>query len=598
MFILVTVIVLGLIFAWGYYHTEQEGLFKTLSRKLEIISYSASAGLEFGDEKTVGEAVGLLRNVREFENIKVFDANGRVFLEKNFHDSHAGSNTNPHNLFAVTAAVHNEVGAEIGKIEAVATRAYLNDEIWKALKAVFAVTMFVTFAALFSLSLVLKKFFAPLSHLKETIEKISSQGFVGSVSVPTDDEVGKLAKSFNDFMEKLAAYQKSLQEEIGLRKIAEEEIHKANEQLNSVLRAATKFAIIGTDVNGLVQVFNDGAELMLGYKADEVVGKVGFTIFHNPQEINAFTKSFSLTGLNAVASQLSGEEAREWTYIRKDGSRFPVELTVTTRRDSQGRVIGFLGVGIDISDRKKAEDALKLAKEEAEKTLAIKNEFTSTVSHELRTPLAISKQALSLMLREKVGALTKKQKEIAVMADSNLDRLGILINDILDIQRLEAGRLELKKEDVEIVGIVRENCKAWELAAKGQKIHLSAATPDHSVILKIDPLRFIQILSNLINNAIKFTPEDGRVDIAVSEAAEAVRFSVTDTGTGIAQEDIPKLFQKFKQIGRVSGAGAKGTGLGLSIAKSLVELHGGKISVESQLGKGSVFSFTIPKVSL
>jgi len=239
---------------------------------------------------------------------------------------------------------------------------------------------------------------------------------------------------------------------------------------------------------------------------------------------------------------------------------------------------------------------LEKARQHAEESLKVKNEFTSTVSHELRTPLAISKEALSLVLRGKVGEISDKQKEIVTIASSNIDRLGFLINDILDTSKMEAGKLELNKENVDITRVVQHNCEEWQLRAAKKKIHLYVTAPDKPVMLDVDKVRFLQILANLISNAIKFTPENGRVGVLVDDKQDTVEFSVADTGPGIAPEDISKLFQKFQQLKRTYGPGMQGTGLGLSIVKSLVELHGGKVRVESELGKGSVFIFTLPKV--
>lgn len=237
----------------------------------------------------------------------------------------------------------------------------------------------------------------------------------------------------------------------------------------------------------------------------------------------------------------------------------------------------------------------KQAEEEPKQSSAMKRDFISIISHELRTPLTVSIQALSLILGGKVGEIPEKQKEFLNIASSNLDRLAFLINDILDITKIEAGKLELHKEKIDIIQVVKESCDGWQLQANSKKINFSLKAPDKSILFFVDKMRFLQVLSNLINNAMKFTPEQGCIEVLVEETSDQCKFSVKDSGSGIAKEDFPKLFQKFKQLHRVAQPGIQGTGLGLNIVKSLVELHGGQVNVESELGKGSTFSFTIPK---
>ncbi len=238
---------------------------------------------------------------------------------------------------------------------------------------------------------------------------------------------------------------------------------------------------------------------------------------------------------------------------------------------------------------------LSVAKNQAEEANRAKSEFLANMSHELRTPLAISKEAMSLLLREKVGKIEKKQEELLNMANSNLDRLSFLINDILDIAKYEAGKMELHKETMDIVTFVKENLEGWKLKAGAEKINLWVSTSKDTIQMCVDGNKFLQILSNLINNAIKFTPEGGEIEVSIKDEDKDVLFAVRDTGCGIADENIQKLFQKFQQLNREYGSGTQGTGLGLNIAKSIVELHGGRMDVESTPGKGSTFNFMLPK---
>jgi two-component system sensor histidine kinase VicK len=352
-------------------------------------------------------------------------------------------------------------------------------------------------------------------------------------------------------------------------------------QLAAIVQSSSD-AIIGKTLEGIVTSWNPAAERLYGYKASEIIGKSIFILFPMENRVEF---------PNILNRLRRGEhiDQMETVRVKKDGRHIYVDLTISPIKNSFGEITGASIIARDITERKHIE-------QEMQETIRLKSEFTSTVSHELRTPLAISKEALSLVLRNKVGGITDKQKEILTMASSNIDRLNMLINDILDFSKIDAGKMELHKEKQDILPTIKDCCEGWKLRTNLKKISLQLVSSDHPVILDVDKIRFIQILSNLLNNAVKFTPEGGKIKVVVEDKNTAVQFSVIDTGVGIASEDFPKLFQKFQQIKRTQGAGARGTGLGLNIAKALVEMHGGNISVESQVGKGSKFSFTIPKV--
>jgi PAS domain S-box-containing protein len=340
-------------------------------------------------------------------------------------------------------------------------------------------------------------------------------------------------------------------------------------------------AIIGKTLDGVITTWNRGAEELYGYTAEEMIG----------QPVSILVPSDRPNELPAILERLkNGEHIKQLETIRvcKDGTHITVSLTVSPIKNSVDKVIGASTIARDITERKRIEKQLQ-------ETARLKSEFTSTVSHELRTPLAISKEALSLLLRGKVGEFTPKQKEILTIASTNIDRLCFLIDDILDFSKIEAGKMEIHKEPWDIVPVVQESCNGWKLRADFKKISLNMTAPPGPLVIPVDKIRFLQILSNLLNNAAKFTPEGGRIDVIIEDEKDAVRFSVVDSGPGIAPEDMPKLFQKFQQFKRTHGPGARGTGLGLSIVKSLVELHGGEITVKSTVGKGSSFIFRLPK---
>jgi PAS domain S-box-containing protein len=405
----------------------------------------------------------------------------------------------------------------------------------------------------------------PVEYEKEYVKKDGSRIPVLLTVFMVNDGQGKACG--------VAAIVKDISE----RKKSEEERFR----LASIVDSSND-AIISKTLDGRITSWNRAAEQLYGYMSWEMIGRSIFIVV--PSD-----KSNELAEILARIKKAECLQDLETVHMRKDGVCLDVSLTVSPIKDALGAVIGASVIARDITARKRAEEHIQ-------ETARLKSEFTSTVSHELRTPLAISKEALSLLLRGKAGGVTDKQKEILNIASRNIDRLCFLIDDILDFSKIEAGKMEIHRESVDIIPVVKESCDGWKLRADLKRIRLTMDLPQGTLWVDVDKYRFLQVLSNLLNNAVKFTPEGGMVDISVADHSEYIQCSVTDSGPGISKDDLPKLFQKFQQLRRTHGPGARGTGLGLNISKALVELHGGQIDVVSRLGHGSTFSFTIPKV--
>ncbi|HXV79447.1 MAG TPA: sensor histidine kinase [Candidatus Binatia bacterium] len=225
----------------------------------------------------------------------------------------------------------------------------------------------------------------------------------------------------------------------------------------------------------------------------------------------------------------------------------------------------------------------------------LKSDFVSNVSHELRTPLTAIKGAVDLVLREVAGPLTEKQIHYLSRVRSNTQHLAGLINDLLDLSKIELGKIEMKSSRVSMGSLLHEVVETLRPLAAEKAIALDATTPESSIIVWADRSKINQVLMNLIGNAIKFTASQGKVTVSASRnGKEDVQVSVSDTGPGVPPEEKERIFEKFYQIADLEGAKPKGTGLGLAICKGLVELHGGRIWVESEEGCGSTFSFTLP----
>ncbi len=240
----------------------------------------------------------------------------------------------------------------------------------------------------------------------------------------------------------------------------------------------------------------------------------------------------------------------------------------------------------DITERKQAEEKLKEAME-------LKSQFVSTVSHELRTPLANMKEAIGIVLDGEAGEINNKQRNFLDIAKRNVDRLARLINDVLDFQKLEAGRMKLNMQANDINEIVEEVHETMDLSAKEKGVNFSIELDDNLPKASFDRDKIIQVLTNLVSNAIKFTPEHGRVSVAARCRSEELVIRVSDTGMGIPSEALPKIFGRFYRVHR-PGKQIQGTGLGLAIVKKIVMMHDGRIDVESEVNRGTTFTVFLP----
>jgi signal transduction histidine kinase len=294
------------------------------------------------------------------------------------------------------------------------------------------------------------------------------------------------------------------------------------------------------------------------------------------QPLGRYVYTILLTSRDKKEDVARGLEAGADDYITK-----PFDITEFHARIKVGERMVLL------------QNQLKEHMEKLKELDRLKSEFLSTVSHEIRTPIAVMKGGVSLCLDGVAGAVTDMQKEILGDTLESIDRLMRLITDLLDVSKIEAGRICLHRRMTDLGVLAQKIRKNFLPQAMEKTIRLYVEIPSESPVCHVDPDKITQIFSNLVGNALRFTGQGGRVIIKVEDEGEFVHGSVSDNGVGIAEQDLPKLFSKFKQVGRVEGPGYKGTGLGLCIAKGLVEKHGGRIWVESKLGEGSIFHFSI-----
>ncbi len=349
------------------------------------------------------------------------------------------------------------------------------------------------------------------------------------------------------------------------------------------------------DRKGRLLLVNQAHAKGLSARPEDIVGKADFDFFPRKRALK-----MSKDDMYVIKTGKSMIDKVE-RATRPDGIDNYVSTTKIPLRDKNGRITGLVGITRDITRRKQFEQ-LEKEKARVEKKLEVletlnkvKSDFISTVSHELRTPLAIIKQLVALIFEEVAGPINDKQREIIKKTKNNIERLKNLIEELLDVSRIEQGKLELNYSLSNLNDLLRDSGGFYKKLAEEKNIELTYRLPKKDVNLFIDVDRINQVIANLINNAIKFTEEGGKISLEVRVLEAKVRIGVIDTGIGVTKQNLSQVFNRFAQVSSAGDAGKKGVGLGLSIAKELVERHGGEVWAESKLGVGSKFYFTLPR---
>jgi PAS domain S-box-containing protein len=397
------------------------------------------------------------------------------------------------------------------------------------------------------------------------------------------EAIHALAEDKERMLQRTVEYAAQLQES--------ESKYRAYERLfRGVWNAVTEQSVIGTDPTGLIDAWNPGATKILGPTTEEAEDRLHIFDFHDPNELEDRARELNYppgeTVLNPgfsalVESARRGKaEVREWTYIRSDGSRVPVELSVTRRVNEDGTTGGYLFVASDVT---KQREVAKL-----------KDEFVGLISHELRTPLSSILGYLELMRDDEDNPLSEEHLQYLSIAERNAHRLLRLVGDLLFTAQVESGRFPLDARDISLEGIVSASIESAKPVADAAGITLVQELPDTRAIVFGDPLRLGQAVDNLISNAIKFTPRDGTVTLLLDVKDDAAVITVRDTGMGIAASELDKLFSRFFRATTATRNAVPGVGLGLTITKAIVTAHHGEMGVESEEGVGTCFSITLP----
>lgn len=400
--------------------------------------------------------------------------------------------------------------------------------------------------------------------------EVQSPELVERLSAILKQEVNKRTKK--DVQEVAKKYERIIEEKVRNEEIAWKKYNKVlseKRQTESVIRSVAEGLVV-VDAQGKVIMINPAAEKILGVSKKDKVSR-------------PIVENLNKEQLVSLVKETPGVEGKEIELASSDDdTKRIIRASSAVIENEDGKTVGMVSVLSDITKQKELD--------------RLKSEFLSSVSHELRTPLVSMEKSIGLLLSKSAGALSAEQEEFLSITERNLKRLTRLINDLLDLSKLEAAKVTLKRELVSLEGIIQEAVEGLSQWAKAKSLNIELNIQEGLPRVSLDPDRIVQVLVNLIGNAIKFTPAGGTItiDARLAEQNSAIIVSVQDSGIGIPQEQLTKVFDKFYQVGERIATDIHGTGIGLSIAKEIVELHDGRIWAESQQGSGAKFSFTLP----
>ena len=377
---------------------------------------------------------------------------------------------------------------------------------------------------------------------------------------------------------------------IGASKVARQITERKNsERIQAQLAAIVESsddAIVSKTLDGVIQSWNTAAVRIFGYTAEEAIGQRITLII--PDDLQSEERGI-------IAQLRAGKRVEHFDTMRitKDGRRIPVSLTVSPIHDDKGRVIGASKIARDISERRRAEEALRATEEALRVANQRKDEFMALLAHELRNPLAPIRYALAAS--RKHGATAEQRERSQEIIERQVTHMSRLLDDLLNVARITRGTLELRITTLEFTTVLGTAIEAARPFLDAKHHSLSVELPSDAPRLNADPIRLAQVFSNLLINAAKYTDPGGKIRVAASIEGDMLVVAVRDTGIGISQQMMPRLFEMFTQAQDALDRSQGGLGLGLALVRGIVELHGGSVSARSEgEGRGSEFTVRLP----
>lgn len=545
---------------------------RDLETLAEITGIDCAAALTFGDRDAANELLAAMRVKPSVEAACIYDANGETFaryVANPAHDFVPPARYTERRL----ASAWNRVevaepivfhGRRIGTIYLSSNLSSLRDQIVSYLKISCAI-LFSALIAAFVIAFRLQRAISdPIVCLAAVVGHVSQHKdySIRAPLIPQEDEIGKLIAGFNAMLGEIERRDRDLEKEVAAR----------TAQIQRILNTAGE-GIFELDAAGRVMFINPSAALMLGRTPSELVGARLHELIHAGDGHMPIECCLVCSSVLDPSLRIDTD-----SFSRRDGSAMPVEFTASTIFREDGVREGVVVTFRDITERLAVEK--------------MKSEFVSTVSHELRTPLTSIRGALGLLAAGLLGNIAPKARRMLDIAINNTDRLVRLINDILDLERMDSGRGELHRKLIDANDLMRQAADVMQAMADRSGIAL-IVEPHHEPVWG-DPDRIVQLLTNLLSNALKFSPTGSTVTLSARSSQHEVVFRVADQGRGIPAAKIDMIFERFQQVDASDSRDKGGTGLGLAICRSIAMAHAGRIWVESREGEGSVFQFAIP----
>ncbi len=460
--------------------------------------------------------------------------------------------------------------AQLSQEDAIAQDLYFRSKIY-----VFCIVILVLVIVIWALFQVPHEIVKPITDITEKIKRIAQGQYQQAIDVDSRSELGDMARAFNSMSIKLQEFEK----------LNIEEVQTQKSRMESIIRSMGDGLIILDEQERIILV-NDSSTHILNFDEEQLVGKKLTALEEDSQVIRELSNSLRHdTAHLDDRSKVMKEERHNFLKVKREGkvSFYTKEIVKVYSDEVQKRFIGYIIILKDITSFKESNDA--------------KSKFIAVVSHELKTPLSALNMSLMLLRDTRFGTLSTEQDKIAASMKQEVHRLVNMVTELLDLSKVESGKINLEKKQVS-PAILVEYAVAPVLAKFEEKnIRIVKHIDENMLDIRVDPEKVSWVLINFMTNAIRYSPENSKVILETHQYDDRIEFSVYDFGPGIAKENAQRVFDKFVQLPTNGSKNKHGLGLGLAISKEVVEAHGGTIAVESEVGRGSRFYFSIPTES-
>ena len=450
---------------------------------------------------------------------------------------------------------------EINQDAMTLTEKRLDQSASEATLTVITISVVAVFLSIFTSMRFTRTIIVPAERLTRSVRKISSGQLNQKIDLNTEDEIGELSREFNKMTERLRSY-----EQMNIQQLIAEK-NKSETIVESIADP-----VIVTDQNGMLVLMNQAAAAVFNVRGTDWKGKLVRDMVGN----QSWAEMLELGGIRRME-----QEHRDplFAFTRNDLKLYfrPRQAHIV---DEYGNIQGVVTLLQDVTRFKDLD--------------RMKSEFIATVSHELRTPLTSLSMGIDILSQEVVGSVNQRQKDLLDAAKDDSERLRKLVKELLDLSKLESGKYEMKKELVDFRRLVADAVRPLRLPFEEKQIHLEIDIPEDLPALSADSHQLNWVITNLLSNALRWTDTGGRVQLIAKEGDQGLVVTVADTGHGISKENLEIVFDKFVQLKSSTETTPGSVGLGLAIAREVVEAHGGRIWIESEVGVGSTFFFTLP----